>query len=650
MKLLFKLLFLTILVSEAFGQDNEKLYPITQKNLWGYIDQTGRTMIKPKFLVAGPFSEGLAPVRMKGPYGYIDKTGVFVISPEFDLASPFNNGLAKVFIDGKPFFIDKKGNIIFQHSYKDILEFGSNSFATVITQTDKYGVINRSGDLLVDTVFAKISTFNNGVAVVTGFKHRMSYRDGVYERGVIDTLGNWIVRYGEYKDIGEFENGYAHVELITEKQKGYYDHKGVIDEAGNYRFTVPSKKWYFNKGNATFYQDIALASIYPVDPTTVKRRALRSPFDHKGAVNSNGEVILSNADWDELTPFALNRAFAKDKSGNWHLINTQGQILTSQPFRKILYDPHQGQAELLFQNGKAFVKTIEGWGAIDTTGEYVIEPNKLEDVEYDRLIRRGDIVFIEENSFERDGYPYRYGFWNATSNIIVAPRFHDIDMNGFGNGLIYVMEDGKMGYINAKGKKVWKQRNKRHGKQLNIDYMNSGYYYASSKYRKELAGFGGWAGSGNSSKRITSSAAFLPNTFQVKMDPKRKAKWAKKYKAIKLYVANTSKDTVYFEAQDSRLYLKIQAQDRNGNWRDIEYLPGSWCGNSYHTLFLAPNEFWEFATPVYQGWFKTKIRAELLYVKNREGVIYSNEIDGSINPGQFWNKRENHPRGLMDPY
>jgi hypothetical protein len=51
---------------------------------------------------------------------------------------------------------------------------------------------------------------------------------------------------------------------------------------------------------------------------------------------------------------------------------------------------------------------------------------------------------------------------------------------------------------------------------------------------------------------------------------------------------------------------------------------------------------------------KTKLRAQLYYKKTidqeKEDLIYSNEIDGSINPGQFWNKRTYYPGGIMDPY
>ena len=128
----------------------------------------------------------------------------------------------------------------------------------------------------------------------------------------------------------------------------------------------------------------------------------------------------------------------------------------------------------------------------------------------------------------------------------------------------------------------------------------------------------------------------------------------KGYQGMKLYVSNTSKDTAYFLAQDSRMDLVIQALDKEGKWRPIEYLPSSWCGNSYHTLYLPPAHFWEFNIPVYEGEFETKLRAELLYISDQEkyelDAIYSNEFEGSVNPGQFWRKAAYYPSGLMDPY
>ena len=56
---------------------SDKLFPIVDNGLWGYIDQDGEIKIEPIFLQASKFSEGLAAVRLKGIYGYINNQGEF---------------------------------------------------------------------------------------------------------------------------------------------------------------------------------------------------------------------------------------------------------------------------------------------------------------------------------------------------------------------------------------------------------------------------------------------------------------------------------------------------------------------------------------------------------------------------------------------
>jgi hypothetical protein len=92
--------------------------------------------------------------------------------------------------------------------------------------------------------------------------------------------------------------------------------------------------------------------------------------------------------------------------------------------------------------------------------------------------------------------------------------------------------------------------------------------------------------------------------------------------------------------------------DLDGKWKPVEYLPSSWCGNSYHSVFLGPNEFWEFAAAKLNGTIKTKLRFRLQMSsdKQKAGHIYSNEFDGSINPKQFTVQKDYTPAGLMDPY
>ena len=187
--------------------------------------------------------------------------------------------------------------------------------------------------------------------------------------------------------------------------------------------------------------------------------------------------------------------------------------------------------------------------------------------------------------------------------------------------------------------------------------MNRGYFHAGSKPDKnDLGGF--WK-SKNASHIISSKEKFQPGLLSMVVNP-MKDTFQNNYSGIKVYVANTTSSPIKFNASDSRLSMKVQALNAKGEWKDIEYLPGSSCGNSYHISSLEPEHFWSFATPKYTGDFKTKLRIALSYAdpndksekhwQRKELTIYSNEYEGSINPGQFWRKRDYYPTNIMDPY
>ena len=95
------------------------LFPVKVKGLYGFIDQTGKMTIQPKFTTAQMFSEGLAAAQLNGKWGYIDKAGEWVIKPQFAAAIPFAEGLASV--KGENLFgvINKKGEMVIRQVCRD---------------------------------------------------------------------------------------------------------------------------------------------------------------------------------------------------------------------------------------------------------------------------------------------------------------------------------------------------------------------------------------------------------------------------------------------------------------------------------------------------------------------------------------------------
>jgi hypothetical protein len=155
----------------------------------------------------------------------------------------------------------------------------------------------------------------------------------------------------------------------------------------------------------------------------------------------------------------------------------------------------------------------------------------------------------------------------------------------------------------------------------------------------------GWYVSDNRPKK--NNGKFSRKGLFLNINEKEFTKIKDKFIANKLYLVNNSDEEICFFAQDSRLYLKMQAKNILGFWDDIEYIPGSWCGSSYHEVCLEKGAYWEFPSLQFKGRYKTKYRYKL---ENGENDLYSNEIDGYVNNGQFLNKQKYFPTNLMNPY
>lgn len=177
--------------------------------------------------------------------------------------------------------------------------------------------------------------------------------------------------------------------------------------------------------------------------------------------------------------------------------------------------------------------------------------------------------------------------------------------------------------------------------EANTKFMFEGMCLAGTRIKDKTA-LGGFAESNNFPKPV-GAMEVQKNTVYLQANPNQPTTFAQKYKGMTLLLVNTTNSAKPFEASDSRLSIVQEAKDSQGKWRPIEYLYSSFCGNSYHKVFLGPNEYWSFAVPRYKGSFKTKLRFRLSTEKTN---LLSNEFDGSINPRQFTAPKEPRKRVL----
>lgn len=129
----------------ATGKANE-LIRFTEKGLVGYVDATGKVVIKPQFIAGSDFSEGMAGVCKGDVFGYIDRTGRFVITPQFQFANRFSAGLAAVRQPGDKWaFIDPQGETVLPAQYDWVYDGFRDGIARVAVD-GRVRYIDKKGD------------------------------------------------------------------------------------------------------------------------------------------------------------------------------------------------------------------------------------------------------------------------------------------------------------------------------------------------------------------------------------------------------------------------------------------------------------------------------------------------------------------------
>jgi len=136
--------------------------PVSHGLRYGYIDRTGRVVIKPRFKIAGSFHEGLAAVRIGKAWGYIEPSGRLVIRAKFDDAWGFSEGLARVKIAGKFGFVNREGSIIIPARFDDARGFAEG--LAIVAVKSKEGFIDRTGRAVIPPRFDDVGSFSQGLA------------------------------------------------------------------------------------------------------------------------------------------------------------------------------------------------------------------------------------------------------------------------------------------------------------------------------------------------------------------------------------------------------------------------------------------------------------------------------------------------------
>lgn len=622
------------------------LLAFEENGRWGYLDSTGAVVLQPRYRAAGSFSEGMAPVRIGGLYGYINRQGQYVLPPVYAYATQFRAGRAVVWPDSTPQLIDHDGHQVPLNATYQQLEWQpglDHSGIWVGTlATGKRHVLAANGQQLSQAVFKRVGALSNNRVVVEGVEPLRNAEGNILTEAVavLDARGRLVIPYYRFSSISTFCNGLATASLYQPGDAP--EPQCIIDTTGRILARLPHNMEFADYSEAEFADGVVRVHI--------SKNGDEANLDNSypAVVDQRGRVLFHNRRLQRLTDFYHGRAWAQEKDGDWYLIDKTGRRLSAvavqRPLRPGGYD-----AAPAFANGAEVVLlgNDTGYAAFDSTGRVL---RQLAD---SFPANPGDQAGALLPLYAADSTE-QLGFWNWRTGQLVPPRFTNLDNRGYVHGLLAVVEGARSGYLTPTGTYAWQQPAAT-STPLNLDFKRRAFYPVASPPLAKFAGFGGWGHSGNGPRSVRPAQHIPPATVSLRVEPQPVAKaFAEHFDGHMLYLANTTTDTVVFDAQDSSLFLTLQAQDAQGKWHDIEYNPSSFCGNSYHQVFLAPGQCWQLVVPAYAGGQPTQLRARLQAPQSRgkrpKSDLLSNPFPGSVNPAQFWRTEGHSRQGIMDPY
>lgn len=183
---------------------------------FGFLRETDGEVIASGFDFAQPFSQGRAVIKQNTKWGYVDESGRMIITPKYKDARDFvetDYGLkyASVKIGRKWGVIDINGQSIVPFEYDNPIIFSNNDPLAAVFQNGKYGYVDTSGRVVISIKFDEAERFIDGQARVTGrnFKYK----------SIINKRGEYIV------------NPPKPERWVAKEERVLYEHKASINDA-----------------------------------------------------------------------------------------------------------------------------------------------------------------------------------------------------------------------------------------------------------------------------------------------------------------------------------------------------------------------------------------------------------------------------------
>lgn len=226
---------------EYIGRMEEDMIVARKDGVYGCFDKDGRNVVPFDYQEIKEYVGGMARICEKSRFGFIDKNGQDLVAPFSDDVENFCEDCALVTIKNKVGFVNLQGDWIVPTIYEDASSFSGGLAAVCMNK--KYGYINKSGEYVIPARYDFADKFNPD--------HKIARISNGDKWGVVDMSGNEVVM-PIYDEIVICADGY-----ICVKKDGK---SGILSPLGKEIYPVVCDKVDITSKGYMFRHGVATAS------------------------------------------------------------------------------------------------------------------------------------------------------------------------------------------------------------------------------------------------------------------------------------------------------------------------------------------------------------------------------------------------------
>lgn len=395
-------------------------------NYIGYLDITGREILKPKYKSISKCDDGYAIVSKtsyysfddeRTRYGVIDRSFKEIIPCVFDSieyikeSGLFKTNVGYKTLDGRYVAEANGEKLLLDAKYKYCKSF-QNGCAIAIQVSEpemRYALINDDGEDIHAPIFQDLERLDNGL-----YKFK---QDDFY--GLMDAKGNIIVQ-NKYHSIGSFEENLAvtYIKIgVDEYGKNLYLY-GCIDIHGN-EILTPDYEYMGKRSEGKIV--IMKNNVWGLFDIRTLQLKLILNIEYLGIYKDGVCRFNMGGTFDKIS--------LKTTGGTWGYMDCNGNVIIAAQY----------DGAMKFSEGIAAVKRDDKWGFINKEGNVVVscEYDEVDSSFKDgigKLVRNGEIFLFDKSGRLIDSYEQEKNNYYSQSyddySIYDNPYYNDnVDMD-----------------------------------------------------------------------------------------------------------------------------------------------------------------------------------------------------------------------------